>query len=137
MRDAVLGGTGVALGAADNTVVVADGLAPVDGIGVANADGVEVRTADGVHVGTDVGRIVGVQAEAGATTGTEDMAFPGDGGDVTAITIGDPNPVGFKQLGADGCTHCLLLHTAPGSQQSDALMHGLAKLDTHPVEALR
>jgi hypothetical protein len=48
-----------------------------------------------------------------------------------------PYPDGFRQFGAFGCKHCLLLQVAPGSQQSNAELQLLPLFAMQPVEELR
>ena len=84
-------------------------------------------------------QIGSLEVEAGAALGDK-IIFTvglGDGADDGTLVIGGevdtellllggaPYPVGLRQLGAAGCTHCRLLQTAPGSQQSDGVLHGL------------
>ena len=81
--------------------------------------------ADGPSVGASVFPI-GV---------AEDGEWDGDGlftGTELGVGVSGeplPNPTGTAQLGDTGCVHCLyglLLHTAPGSQQTESSVQACA-----------
>ena len=70
--------------------------------------------------------ILGIEGEAEAVTEGTGLA-----------TVVDSYPDGFRQFGAFGCKHCLLLQVAPGSQQSNAELQLLPLFAMQPVEELR
>ena len=90
----------------------------------------ELHTIVGVVDGDVVGS--GLGGDVVAVVGFGDGYVDVDGELVTGVAVGTellltaaPYPVGLRQLGAAGCTHWLLLHTAPGSQHLDGEVHGL------------
>ena len=94
---------------------------------------------DGEETGFGTGLGTGVLTGLGTGLGTGVLTGLGTGlGTGTELMVGvDPYPDGFRQFGAFGCKHCLLLQVAPGSQQSNAELQLLPLFAMQPVEELR